>query len=708
MQKITEKIEINGRELVIETGQLARQAHGSVKVSYGETVILATCCTAEARPGIDFFPLSVDYRERTYAAGKIPGGFFKREGRPQEKETITSRLIDRPIRPLFPDGYKNEVQIMIAVLSSDGENDADIPALVGASCATSLSKAPFLGPVGAIRMGRVGGETVINPTFSQLKESDYNFVVAGTSDAVVMLEGEGNEIPEEEIVKSIEIASQEIKKIVEVQNRIIEKVNPEKEEYEEIKPDSELENKVKELAEEKILEVYRAGCSKIERSASLSEIKKTVVEELVDESSEDAESRTDEIKGVFSGLAKSLLRKLVREEGVRVDGRGPDDLRPIECATALLPRTHGSGLFTKGETQSLAAVTLGTMADMQIMDELEGEYKKNFMLHYNFPPFSVGEVRPNRGPGRREIGHGLLAEKAIKKVLPSREDFPYTVRVVSDILESNGSSSMASICAGTLALMDAGVSIKAPVAGVGMGIIDGVILTDMLGDEDHAGDMDFKVAGTESGVTTVQMDIKIKGISSDILREALEKAKKARLGTLDEMKKEISQPREEISPHAPGITLIKINPEKIGSLIGPGGKNIKKIQEETGAAIDIDDDGTVAISAVSKEDMDEAVRQVKGYTDEAKPGQIYVGKVKNIMNFGAFVEILPGQDGLVHISELAPYRVGKVEDILNEGDEVRVKCVEIDERGRINLSRIQAMSPEEREQEKEKHYKDNG
>ncbi|MGM0567650.1 MAG: polyribonucleotide nucleotidyltransferase [Elusimicrobiota bacterium] len=700
MQRIKEKIEVNGRTLEIETGQLARQAQGAVKVSYGETVILATCCTDEARPGLNFFPLTVDYRERTYAAGKIPGGFFKREGRPQEKETITSRLIDRPLRPLFPDGYKKEVQVMVTVLSSDGENDADIPALIGASCATALTPAPFAGPVGAVRISSKDGNMIVNPTVTQLQESDCDFVVAGTSDAVVMLEGEANEVPEEEVIKSIEKAFSEIKRIVELQNTLLQKANPEKEEFVAPQSDEELENKVKEAAEEKITSLFKTATSKIERSRSLSKIKEEVLQELVDEESEDASDVKGAISEYFGQLKKEILRKLIKEEGLRVDGRKPDELRPIDCVSSLLPRTHGSGLFTKGETQALAAVTLGTMADMQIMDELSGEYKKSFMLHYNFPAFSVGEVKPNRGPGRREIGHGLLAEKALKKVFPSRDDFPYTIRVVSDILESNGSSSMASICAGTIALMDAGVKIESPVAGVGMGIIEGVILTDMLGDEDHAGDMDFKVAGTQKGVTAIQMDIKIEGISTQVLRDALNKAREARLKTLEAIQKEIAQPREELSPHAPGITIIKINPEKIGSLIGPGGKNIKKIQEDTGASIDIEDDGSVSISADNEEAMAETVKRVKGHTDEAKPGQIYIGTVKNIMNFGAFVEILPGQDGLVHISELAPYHVSQVTDVLNEGDEVRVKCIEIDERGRINLSRVQAMSEEEKEKEK--------
>ena len=696
---INEKIEINGRDLIIESGVLARQADGAVKVTYGDTVILATCCLAEPIGKGDFFPLTVDYRERTYAAGKIPGGFFKREGRPQEKEVITSRLIDRPIRPLFPDGYIDEVQIMVTVLSSDGENDADIPSMIGASCALALSPAPFDGPIGVVRIGKIGDDFIINPTFKQLEESEVDLIISGTSESLNMLEGEARQTQEETILKAIDISKTYIREIIELQNKIIEQAPPKKIKFVAPQIDESLESEVRKETESKILDVYRASYDKGRRHKALRKIKEEV---LLKFSGDDDEEKTAGLKIILNRLEKELLRRLVKEESLRVDGRRPEDLRNITCSAGLLPRTHGSGLFSKGETQALAVVTLGTSGDQQIMDALVGEYKKRFMLHYNFPPYSVGEVRPNRGPDRREIGHGLLAEKALAPVLEEKEKFPYTIRLVSDILESNGSSSMATICAGSIALMDAGVPVKEIVAGVGMGIIDGVILTDMLGDEDHCGDMDFKVAGTRKGITAIQMDIKISGITPDILKSALEQAKKARIKTINEIEKEISKPRQNLSEYAPQLATLKINPEKISVLIGPGGKNIKKIQEETNSAIDIEDDGTVTISADTLDTIKQAQEMVKSYTDEVEVGKIYTGKVVKIMDFGAFVQILPGKDGLVHISELAPYHVNKVDDILHEGDEVKVKCIAIDDRGRINLSRVDALSSEEREKERVK------
>lgn len=699
MEKIIEKIEINGRELVIETGELAMQAEGAVKVTYGETVILAACCTAESKGSKGFFPLTVDYRERTYAAGKIPGGFFKREGRPQEKEVTTARLIDRPIRPLFPEGYEDEVQVMITVLSFDGENDTDIPSIIGGSCAVSLSSAPFDGPVGAVRIGKIGSDFILNPTYKELENSEFELVVAGTESGIIMLEGESSHASEEVIIEAIDIAKSAIEKIVQVQKSIVQKAGCPKVGFSPPELDVNLKNEISDFAGAKILEVYRGTLPKSERSKGLSDIEKEVLDKFTDPESED-EEKILQVELILDKLKKELLRKILVEEKLRVDGRKPDELRPITCSNGFLPRTHGSGLFTKGETQSLCVVTLGSKSDQQIMDVLEGEYRKRFMLHYNFPPYAVGEVKPNRGPGRREIGHGLLAEKAIAPSLPGQENFPYTIRVVSDILGSNGSSSMATVCAATIALMDAGVPIREPVIGVGMGIIEDVILTDIMGDEDHAGDMDFKVAGTRKGITAIQMDIKVSSISREILVKALQQAKKARLSTLEEIEKVISKPKEDLSQYAPRIETLTIDPKKIGLLIGPGGKNIKAIQESTETVIEIEDDGTVAISSSDKDNMARAVDMVRLCVEDVEAGKIYEGKVKNVHDFGAFVEVLPGKEGLVHISELAPYRVNKVTDILNAGDNVRVKCLEIDDRGRIKLSRVMALTEDERKNEK--------
>ncbi len=701
MEKITEKVEINGKDLVVETGELARQAGGAVKVSYGDTEVLATCCVSPEPTNMPFFPLTVDYRERTYAAGKIPGGFFKREGRPQEKEIITSRLIDRPIRPLFPEGFNHEVQIMITVLSSDEQNDSDIPAMVGSSLAVSLSEAPFDGPIGSVRLGRINKELIINPTFEQLDESDIDIIVAGKEDTVTMIEGEAFEIPEEVILEAIDRAKKPVSKIIELQKKIIDRRAKKNMEFSPEKIDQKIESKVSEFAADKIEEVLKGGFGKQERSSKIKAIKEEAVEKFTSEM-EDEDDVSSQVKSVISGLEKKLLRKLVVEEDLRVDGRSSAELRNIDCKTQVLSRPHGSALFTKGETQSLGVITLGTSSDKQVMDELHGEYKKEFMVHYNFPPYSVGEVRRYFGPKRREIGHGLLAERAIYPVL-NLEEFPYTVRLVSDILESNGSSSMATVCAGSMALMDAGVPLKAPVAGVGMGIIDNVILSDMLGDEDHAGDMDFKVAGTRKGVTAIQMDIKISGITGEILKKALERAKEARFQTLDKIEAEIEDSRENLSPYAPQLEKLQIPKSKIGAVIGSGGETINEIQDTTGAQVDIEDDGEygeVTISADNRESLEQALEMVKSYTEEAEPGKIYEGAVKNVVNFGAFVEILPGQEGLVHISELAPYHVKEVSDILSEGDTVKVKCIKIKDGGKISLSRVKALSKEEYEKEK--------
>lgn len=698
MNIIKEKLELNGREIIIETGLLASQADGAVTVTYGETVVLATCCVSEAENNFGFFPLTVDYRERTYAAGKIPGGFFKREGRPNEKEIITSRLIDRPIRPLFPEGYKDEIQVIITVLSSDNENNSDIPSMIGGSCAIALSKAPFEGPIGVVRIGKINNEYVINPTFEDLEKSEFELIVAGTESGITMLEGGSSGTTEDNILSAIDVAKSAIDSIVALQKKITDQAGSPKKEFQIVEIDDELKTIISDYSSEKITDVYRGALSKHDRQLKLDAIRTEILEKYVDP---DDDEKISLAKNFIEKLMKKLLRKLLTEEKIRVDGRHPNELRPITCSYGLLPRTHGSGLYTKGETQSLSVATLGNNRDQQIMDALTGEYKKNFMLHYNFPPFAVGECRPNRGPGRREIGHGLLAEKAITPSLPDKDGFPYTIRLVSDILESNGSSSMATVCAGTIALMDAGVPIKFPVAGVGMGIIDNVILTDIMGDEDHAGDMDFKVAGSRDGLTAIQMDIKISSVSLDILKEALEEARKARIHTLDEIAKTISKPRDSLSKYAPNIETMTINPKKIGALIGPGGKNIKEIQESTDSVIEIDDDGTVAISSSSREMMQEAIRMVKLSTDDAEVGRTYEGTVKNILDFGAFVEILPGKEGLVHISELAPYRVEKVTDILKVGDKVKVKCLGIDERGKIKLSRVKALNKKEFEDEKQ-------
>ncbi len=705
MEKFKEAFELAGRELRLETGELARQAGGAVKVSYGDTVVLATCCVS---PGgnLPFFPLTVDYREKTYAAGKIPGGFFKREGKPQEKEVITSRLIDRPIRPLFPEGYKDEVQVFISVLSSDGINNSDIPAMIGGSCAVALSSAPMEDPIGAIRIGKIDGEFIVNPTFEQINDSEFDIIVAGKEGTITMIEGKAYETSEEDILKAINKAEEYVAQIVDLQNKIVEKAGKEKLVYEPAPIDDELAKKVRNKASAAITEIFKSAYSKQVRSSKLTELKDQIIEKLAEKDPETGESDSDisgQIKTIFGKLEKEILRKMVTEDKLRVDGRKPDELRPITCKAGYLPRTHGSAVFTKDETQSLGVITLGTTSDQQIMDELEGEYKKHFMVHYNFLPFCVGEVRRYFGPKRREIGHGLLAERALYPVLPDKEDFPYTIRLVSDILESNGSSSMATVCAGTLALLNGGIKMKAPVAGVGMGIIGDTILTDMLGDEDHAGDMDFKVAGTRKGVTAIQMDIKISGINREILREALQKAKDARLSTLEEIEKETPKAKDNLSPWAPQLNTLTIKKSKIGAVIGPGGKNINHIQDESDASVDIDDDGqqgTVTISTDSRESMDRAVKMVKGFTDEAEVGKIYEGTVQTVKNYGAFVEVLPGMDGLLHISELAPYHVAKVTDILNEGDTVKVKCTKIDDRGKISLSRVEAMTNEELEAEK--------
>jgi len=686
------ELELGGRTLTIETGKVAKQADGAVTVRYGDSMILATAVVApEVREEQDFFPLTVDYREKAYAAGKIPGGFFKREGRPSEKETLTSRLIDRPLRPLFPDEFLNEVQILVSVLSSDQENDGDILGIIGASAALAISKIPLSEPIGAVRIGRVNQEWVINPTHSQLEESDLNLVAAGTDDNIMMVEGGCAEISEPELLQALELAQREIKRIIEKINEMVKTCGQPKMEVKPEETNPELVKEVTELAKGQIDQANRRH-EKSERQEALDNVQEKVLEALKEKYPESE----GKIVQILQKIEKELVRNMILKENLRTDGRKPEQIRPITCEIGVLPRTHGSALFTRGQTQSLVATTLGTKMDEQRIEDLLGESTKSFMLHYNFPPFSVGEVRPNRGPGRREIGHGALAERALEPVIPKDELFPYTIRIVADILESHGSSSMATVCGGSLALMDAGVPVKTSVAGIAMGLVKGdqksVVLTDISGVEDHLGDMDFKVTGTRQGITAFQMDVKVEGIGLDILKQALEQARVARLEVLNTMEKTISAPRPELSVYAPRITSIKIKPEKIGEIIGTGGKIIRAIIEQSGAKIDIEDDGTVYIAATNPESADKAKQMIMKILEEPEMGKVYMGKVKKVTTFGAFVEILPGQEGLVHISELDFRRVHKVEDVVNVGDEVQVKVIGIEPDGKIRLSRKATLS----------------
>ncbi len=684
------EVDLGREKIIIETGRMAKQADGAVTVQLGGTVVLVTAVASrEPREGIDFFPLTVEYQEKTYAAGKIPGGFFKREGRPSEKEILTARLIDRPIRPLFPAGFINEIQIMAMVLSSDCENDSDILAVIGASCALSISGIPFNGPIAAVRVGRVGGKFVLNPTFQELESSDMDLVVAGKKNRVLMLESGSGELGEDIILDGIAFGQKNLAAIIEVQEKMAKECGKPPIQAQLKVLDEGLVNKVRSAAEAKLKDINRLS-SKEEREEALDMLSKELVSKLATEES----GHTDKnVKAALVEVEKEEVRHFIIDKKMRVDGRSFNEIRPITCEVGLLPRTHGSGLFTRGQTQSLSATTLGTAADEQRIDALEGETQKSFMLHYNFPPFSVGEVKPVRGPGRREIGHGALAERALKPVMPSKDKFPYTVRIVSDILESNGSSSMATVCASTLSLMDAGVPISKPVSGIAMGLVkegsNHVILTDIGGVEDHYGDMDFKVAGTKDGITAVQMDLKIDGITSDIIGQTLKAAKEARLFILDKMVKVISQPKGSISEFAPRIVTLKISTDKIKDVIGPGGKVIKKIIQDTGVTIDVEDDGTIEVASTDGEALQKALDIIKGLTEEPEIGKIYHGKIKRIMNFGAFCEIMPGKEGLIHISELADKFVKNVEDVVKIGDEVTVKVIEIDEQGRVNLSKKQ-------------------
>lgn len=690
------KIKLGQEELILETGKMAKQASGAVTIQYGGTLVLATAVgSREPKEGLSFFPLTIEYQEKTYAAGKIPGGFFKREGRPSGKEILTARLIDRPVRPLFPSGFLNEVQVMTMVLSSDGGNDPDILAVNAASAALCISDIPFNGPIGAVRVGRVEDAFIINPTYEQLEKSDLDLVVVGTKTGVIMLEGGGNQVSEPDILAATEFGYKNLQSLIKLQEEFTKKHGRAKMKIELKAVNPELLKEVEKYSAKRLEEINKLS-QKEQREESFDLLAKELIEKLVGEDSAYTEA---DIKLALVETEKKEVRRLILDKNTRSDGRGFEDIRPITCEIGILPRTHGSGLFTRGQTQSLSVTTLGTSADEQMIDALEGKAFKSFMLHYNFPPFSVGEIKPVRGPGRREIGHGALAERSLELMMPSKEEFPYTVRVVSDILESNGSSSMATVCAGTLSLMDAGVPIKAPVGGVAIGLVKEkdkfAILTDIAGVEDHYGDMDFKVTGTTQGITAIQMDLKIEGIDLNIIKQSLEQAKKARLFVLDKMAQAIAKPREDISIYAPRIVTLKINPAKIKDVIGPGGKIIKKLIEEYNVTIDIEDDGKVIVASTDEEGTRHAIERIKSLTEEPEVGKIYLGKVKRIMNFGAFCEFLPGQEGLVHVSELASKFVKKVEDEVKIGDEVMVKVIEIDEQGRVNLSRKQAMKNEQ-------------
>ncbi|MGR3318570.1 MAG: polyribonucleotide nucleotidyltransferase [Candidatus Anammoxibacter sp.] len=680
--------------LSIETGHLAKQADGAVIVRYGDNVVMVTAVSSkEAREGIDFFPMSVDYREKMYAVGKYPGGFIKRETRPTTKEILTMRMIDRPLRPLFPKNYLNEVQIMASVLSADKEFDPDVLGMIGASAALSISTIPFQEAVGSVRIGRINNEFVINPTSSELKESDLDLVVAGTAESILMVEASGKEVKEEEIIDALMAAQEVIKELVKLQNELREKCGKEKQTVPPIEKNDSLYQGIKSKFYTEIKEKNQT-LGKEKKRETLGELLKTVIEDNSNDIESGAIAKGD-VKEIFNDLGSEAARELILKESKRLDGRSFTGIRPITCEVGVLPRTHGSAVFTRGETQALVVVTLGTGEDEQRVEGLGEKYTKKFMLDYNFPPFCVGETKPNRGPGRREIGHGNLAERALSAVLPPTSEFPYTIRVVSEILESNGSSSMASVCGGSLSLMDAGVAISSPVAGIAMGLIkegDNVcILSDITGDEDHFGDMDFKVTGTESGITALQMDIKIAGINREIMEKALNQAKEGRLAILQEIVNVIKQPRSELSDYAPRLCQIKINPNKIGLLIGPGGKMIKKIQEETGARLEIDDDGTVTISSVDGDSADKARVTVERLTEDVVVGKIYEGRVTSVKDFGAFVEILPGQEGLVHISELSNEYVEKVDKVVKCDQEISVKVLSIDDQKRIKLSAKAAM-----------------
>ncbi|MFO0584006.1 MAG: polyribonucleotide nucleotidyltransferase [Anaeromyxobacter sp.] len=703
MNPIQKTAKVGGKEILLETGKIAKQAHGSVWVRQGDSIVLVTVVSAaEKKEGIDFFPLTVDYQEKLFAAGKVPGSFFRREGRPTEKETLTSRIVDRSCRPLFPEGYANETQIIASVISFDQENDTDVLALTGASAALQCSDVPFNGPIAGVRVGRLNGELIANPTIAQRAECDLDVVMAASRDAIVMVEGGAKEVSESVMIEALLFGQAAIKDLLDAQEALAKAFGAKpKRAFEPPKADEELKAKVKALTWEKTKEAYSRN-EKHDRYGRLSEIKKELMAALKEEAAGDAAklaavvAREKEIKGYYEDVKYEYMRKMITDEGKRIGGRGPTDIRKITSEVGLLPRVHGSALFTRGETQALVATTLGTSEDEQRVEMLTGMIFKKFMLHYNFPPFSVGEAKFLRSPGRREIGHGALAERALRYVMPAEDKFPYTVRIVSDIMESNGSSSMASVCGGCLSLMDAGVPISAPVAGIAMGLIkEGekiAILSDILGDEDHLGDMDFKVCGTAAGITSIQMDIKITGVTRQILETALNQAAAGRKHILGEMLKALPKTRESISVYAPRITTIKIRPERIKDIIGPGGKTIKDITARTGTSINIEDDGSVSIASSNNEKVEEAIKMIRALTQEAEVGRIYTGTVRKIVEFGAFVELFPGTDGLIHVSELSDKRVKNVSDVLSEGEEVMVKVISVDRAGKIRLSRKEALA----------------
>ncbi|MGE5620117.1 MAG: polyribonucleotide nucleotidyltransferase [Sphingomonadaceae bacterium] len=688
MSEIFETV-LGGRRLCIEVGKVAQLADGAAMVRYGDTIVLATAVSSDQpREGVDFFPLTVDYEEKMYAAGKIPGGFIKRESRPSEQAILAARLTDRPIRPLFPKAYRNDVQVILTVLSADQENDPAIVGTIAASSALSISDIPFFGPVAAVKVGYINDEFVLNPTLPQLGYSRLDLTVAGTADAVMMVEAGAQELPEDVVLEAIQFAHREMQPIIELQQRLVEAVGKPKRAYSEVEIPQETAEAVEAFVEGR-LSAAVSSPDKATREQATSDLKRETIEALMDDHDPILVAK------VFDALHKEEVRTAILERGIRPDGRGTTEIRPLSAEVGLLPRTHGSGLFTRGQTQVLSVATLGSVSEEQIIDGIGIDVSKRYMHHYNFPPFSTGEVRPLRGASRRDIGHGHLAERALAAVVPDESDFPYTIRVVSEVLSSNGSTSMASVCGSTLALMDAGVPIKAPVAGIAMGLVIGegkyTILTDIQGIEDALGDMDFKVAGTSKGITALQMDIKVKGITPEIMGKALAQAHEAREKVLGVMLETISRHRPQLSPYAPRMIKIQINPDKIREVIGPGGKMIRKIIEETKCTIDIEDDGTVIIGSTSKDNADKAIKMIERLTRDVEVGQTYTGTVTRILPFGAFVEVLPGKEGLIHISELADQRVARVEDVVNVGDQVTVVVTEIDRQGRINLSRRQAL-----------------
>ncbi|MCH7731913.1 MAG: polyribonucleotide nucleotidyltransferase [Candidatus Marinimicrobia bacterium] len=687
MSLIKHSMDLAGRTLTIESGEIAKQSAGSVIVRYGDTVVLsAVNATSEPREGIDFFPLTVDYRERAYAGGKIPGGYFKREGRPSEKEILASRLTDRPIRPLFPEEFRCETQVLISLLSTDNENPGDVLGTIGTSVAIMLSDIPWNGPIASVKLGFIGGRPVLNPTNTELEDSKLDLVISGTEKSIIMIEGEANELSEDDLLTTIEYGHEAIKDIVKFQKEFLENFSIRKRKLDTVEISPELIREVEKRADGNIRPLNQIP-DKISRKKSVSDFVDKIWSELEEDFPEDKST----ISKLISEKIKIDVRRMITEESKRIDGRALDEIRPISVSIGILPRTHGSALFTRGETQGLATVTLGTKSDEQYVDDIEGEFKKKFMLHYNFPPYSVGEIKRYLGISRREVGHGNLAERALKIVMPTFEKFPYTVRVVTDILESNGSSSMASVCAGSLALMDSGVPISNPVAGVSVGLVkEGekeVLLTDILGEEDHSGDMDFKVAGTRGGITSVQVDLKIEGMPIDLIAKALKIAKEGRLHILDIMESCIKEPKETLSPYAPKIVHIKIEKNKIGEVIGPGGRNIRNIISESSAEVEIDDDGTIVISSESYENCKKAKEMVEALIIEPEVGMIFEGQVKRIMDFGAFIQLAPGKEGLLHISEIEHRRIDKVDDVIKEGEIVKVKIIKVDFGGKFGLSR---------------------